>query len=172
MSRRPSRPLVIGIGNPDRGDDAAGRLVAQLLRNLLPDDQASGGIEIVESGGEATGLLERLDGADHVFLVDACASGAAPGSIHRFDAGTGPLPQDLGGFSSHGFGPAAAVELARSLGRLPPRCIVYAVEGADFAPGATLSGAVAAAVPVLAARLRDELTATLAGQEMPCTRPR
>ena len=38
--------------------------------------------------------------------------------------------------STHAFGVGDAVELARALGRLPRRVVVYGVEGADFAAGA------------------------------------
>jgi hydrogenase maturation protease len=56
--------------------------------------------------------------------------------------------------STHAFGVAEAVELARELGRLPGRLEVYAIEGADFSAGAELSAEVASAVRTLTRRLR------------------
>ena len=47
------RTLVIGIGHPDRGDDAAGRLVAERLRDRAPPD-----VRIVETDGEAGKLID------------------------------------------------------------------------------------------------------------------
>ena len=47
--------LVVGIGNPDRGDDAVGRLVARALRGRVPAD-----VRVVEQDGEATALLAEL----------------------------------------------------------------------------------------------------------------
>ena len=41
--------------------------------------------------------------------------------------------------SSHGFGLAHAVELARALGRLPSRLIVFAIQGETFDYGESLS---------------------------------
>jgi hydrogenase maturation protease len=143
---------VIGIGNPDRGDDAVGRLVVRNLQGRLPS-----GVEVVEAGGEATALLAHMDGAAEVYLVDACASGAEPGTVRRFDAAAAPLPQAAFGLSTHGFGPAEALELARALAQLPARCVVYAIEGAGFEAGAPLSGAVLAAVPRVVERLCGEL---------------
>jgi hydrogenase maturation protease len=151
MSRR---RIVLGIGNPDRGDDAAGRAVARLLRSAPPD-----GFELVEQDGEATALLAQLDGAAAAFVVDACASGASPGTVRRFDVTTGPLPQAAFGLSTHGFGLAEAIELARALGQLPPCCVVYAIEGGCFEAGAPLSPPVAAAVVAVAERLRAEIGA-------------
>lgn len=152
MTTGTSRRVVIGIGNPDRGDDAAGRAAARLLRGSLPHD-----VDIVEHDGEATGLLARLDGATAAYLVDACRSGAAPGTVRRFDATAVPLPQGLFEVSTHGFGVAAAIELARALGRLPDRCIIYAIEGGSFSAGAPLSAPVAQAVTDVAARLHGEI---------------
>ncbi len=143
---------VIGIGNPDRGDDGVGRAAARWLR-----ERPVGGIEIVEHDGEATGLLDCLDAAETVYLVDACVSGGAAGEIHRFDVTAAPLPSFTFGLSSHGLGLAEAVELARALGRLPPRCIVYAIEGEGFEPGTRLSPAVEAAVIEVGRRILEEL---------------
>jgi hydrogenase maturation protease len=144
--------IVIGIGNPDRGDDAVGRAVARRLRGVLPGD-----VEVVEADGEATDLIARLDGKAEAWLVDACASGAAAGTVRRFDVGAGPLPQDAFGVSTHGFGLGEAIELAQALGQLPRRCIVYAVEGASFEIGAALTAPVADAVADVAERLRAEI---------------
>ena len=151
MDGLPPRRIVIGIGNGDRGDDAAGRAVARLLRGQLPADVA-----LVEHDGETTGLIAQLDGAAAAVLVDACASGAPAGTVRRFDVAATSLPCAAFGLSSHGIGLAEAVELARMLGQLPSTCVVYAIEGASFALGAPLSPPVAAAVADVAARLRAE----------------
>jgi hydrogenase maturation protease len=144
---RERRVIALCIGNPQRGDDSVGGAVARALRALLD------GVEIIEEEGEATSVLARLEGADAAFIVDACVSGRAPGEIRRFDLGEGPLPQTGFGASTHGFGLAEALELARALGALPRRCVVYAIEGENFAIGASLSPRVAAAVETVAERL-------------------
>ena len=147
-----SRRIVLGIGNAERGDDAAGRAVARLLQGRLPDD-----VEIAELEGEAMELLARFEGADAAFLVDACWSGAPAGSVRRLDVNVTPLQQGLFSLSTHGFGLAEAVELARALAQLPPYCVVYAIEGATFETGAPLSPAVAAAVADVAGRVQTEI---------------
>lgn len=152
MTRESSRCIVLGVGNPDRGDDAAGRKVARLLHRMLPDD-----VEISEHDGEATDLLARFEGAAAAFLIDACASGASAGTVRRFDVVAAPLPQRVFGVSTHGFGLAEAIELARALGRLPSCCIVYAIEGGSFEAGAPLSPPVEAAVAEVARRMCAEI---------------
>ncbi len=148
------RRVVIGIGNPARGDDAAGREVARRLWALARDD-----FEILESDGEATDLLALMEGAEAAILVDACVSGAAPGTIRRFDAADGPLPAARYGLSTHGLGLADAIEFGRALGRLPPVCIVYAIEGTIFETGAAMSVALTAAIDELVPTLLKELEA-------------
>lgn len=143
--------VVIGIGNPDRGDDAFGRVVAARLRGRLPAHAV-----LVEANGEATALLDRFAGADRAILIDAAVSGGDLGEIRRFDVSSEPLPVAKYGLSTHGFGLAEAVELARTLGTLPRRCVVYAVEASSFEPGAALSPALVPAVDEVARRVIGE----------------
>lgn len=130
---------MIGIGNAARGDDAAGLLAARRL----------GGVEVE---GDATAVIDLLAGAREAVLIDAVRSGAAAGTVHRVDIGTLPagLPRPA---STHLIGLAEALELARALGRLPPRVTVYGIEGARFAVGDAVSPAVATAVDRVVAEL-------------------
>jgi hydrogenase maturation protease len=160
MTHLVARRLVIGIGNPDRGDDGAGRAVARLLRRRM----LAGDVAVTEMDGEAAALLASFDGVTAAFLVDACASGAPAGTVRRFDVAASALPQGAFTLSTHGFGLGEAVELARALGQLPPRCIVYAIEGRSFSVGAGLSPPVAAAVAEVARRLAAEIS----GEDRAC----
>jgi hydrogenase maturation protease len=67
------------------------------------------------------------------------------------------LPARFFRSSTHAFGVGDAVELARTLGRLPSRMVVYGVEGSDFDAGAALSPPVLAAVDNVVRRLEEEL---------------
>jgi len=133
-----------------RSDDAAGLAVARLLEGLE-------GAEVLEREGEPTGLLDAWEAADTVWLVDAVSSGAEPGTVHRHDASEQELPAALFRTSTHHFGLAEAVELARALGRLPERTVVYGIEGASFRTGETLSPEVEAAVTRVADTVREEV---------------
>ncbi len=147
-----SRRLVIGVGNPDRGDDGAGLLVARLVRDLrLPD------VIVLEQDGDAASLLQAMRPDDAVWLVDAARSGAVSGAIHRLDCAAGETPPAAASASSHGLGVAEAIALARALGSLPQRCVVYAIEGVAFTPGAPVSAPVQEAVLAVARRIAEEL---------------
>lgn len=146
-----SRRVVIGVGNAYRGDDAVGLAVAERVRGAVPND-----VVVLECEQEPTRLVDAWDGADLAVVVDACAGDDAPGTVHRFDAGDGPLPARVFRSSTHAFGVGDAVELSRALGRLPARLVVYGIGGASFAAGAGLSGPVESAVEgVVEAIARD-----------------
>jgi len=139
--------LVIGVGNDLRGDDGAGLEVARRVRDRARGD----GIEVRELGGDPTELLDVWPAWEAVVLVDTMRSGASTATIRRLDASRQPLPaqQRHGTSSTHGAGVAETIELARALGSLPARVIVYAVEGRRFDAGAGLSDELAAIVPAL-----------------------
>lgn len=129
-----SGTLVIGLGNQYRRDDAVGLIVARCLKEQAPEH-----VRVLEESGESTALMESWKGADTVILIDALDSGAKPGSLHRLDAHAQPIPTKFFHCSTHSFGAAEAIELARALGQLPPRLIVYGVEGKTFQAGLGLS---------------------------------
>jgi hydrogenase maturation protease len=87
-------------------------------------------------------LIEAWRGAGSVIVIDAVTSGAEPGTIHRFEANTETLPKSLFRYSTHAFSLAEAIELARALGELPSRLVVYGIEANDFTAGVGLSSAV------------------------------
>jgi hydrogenase maturation protease len=143
--------LLIGVGNAFRHDDAAGLAVARGLKTAR-----LAGYTILEQSGEGTALLEAWARADAVILIDAVRSRAAAGTIHCVDALTSRLPAKFLRCSSHAFGVAEAIELARALHRLPPALEIFGIEGQDFSPGTGLSAAVERAVAEVIARIHEE----------------
>ncbi len=143
-----ARALIVGIGNDMRGDDAAGLLVVRRLRELGVD------ADLRECDGDGAEMMELWRDAEEVVLIDSVHSGSPPGTIHRFDACEQPIPAAFRhNPSTHLFSVAEAIELARSLLRLPPRLTVYGIEGAQFGVGADASPRVAAAVDTVAAEI-------------------
>ncbi len=115
--------LVIGCGNEFASDDAVGLQVIRSLKEVkLPD-----GVELIEAGTPGLNLLDLWDRADRVIIVDAVKSGAAPGTVHSFDASLLP-PRDVMPVSSHGLNIIDAVELGRLLERLPAQLTIIGVE--------------------------------------------
>jgi len=141
---------VVGIGNPLRGDDAAGLLVARRAHELDPR------LDVLELEGEPSRLIDAWQEADPVVVVDAVSSGAEPGTVMRFDATAEPLPASLSAASTHALGLGEAIEIARALDRLPARLVVFAIEGAGFEAGREPSPEVRAAIEPTARRVLAE----------------
>lgn len=137
---------VIGVGNVMRGDDAVGLIVARRLVLLAPRN-----VDVVESGGAVDDLLHLVEGARVVILIDAARSGATPGTVHRRDLSQTQIGVERTEWprSSHALTIIDVLELARVLGTLPSRVIVFGIEivHTDFGQG--LSAAVAEGVQVL-----------------------
>lgn len=161
MAPRRVRPavLVAGIGNELCGDDGVGPAVVRYLAEEPATSPAVAVIRVVEGPLD---LLELWAGAAVSVVVDATISGAAPGSVRVVDLdvelGDGDAGVGAAGHgaptSSHGFGLASALAMARALDTAPARVVLVGVEGAGFEVGTPLSPAVAAAVPVAAAQVR------------------
>jgi hydrogenase maturation protease len=155
--------VVVGVGNEYRGDDGVGLVVAARLHDRLPE-----GVEIVRCEQELSRLIDAWQGADAAIVVDAVQSGSEPGTLHRFDAHHDAIPARVFRSSTHAFGVGEAIELARALGRLPDRVVVYGVEGGDFTAREGLTAAVEAAVERCASAVLDDLQ-KLGREERMCT---
>ena len=139
---------VIGCGNPDAGDDAAGIVAVERARSALA---AIPGVEILPVVPPLD-VVHRLDGADAVVVADAIRTPGGhrpPGTVVRAVAGPDGLPAEIrSSLSSHGFGVAEAFGLAGAIGPLP-HVVVIGVEAEQTAAGRPMSEAVRAALPDL-----------------------
>jgi hydrogenase maturation protease len=158
-----TRYVIIGVGNDFRGDDGAALAVVRRLKGSVPAGVTVRGVE-----QEPSRMIDAWAGVDAAVVLDAVESGAEPATLHRFDASVDPIPARVFRSSTHAFGVGEAIELARALGKLPRRVVVYGIEGASFAAGEGLSAAVSEAVEPATAAVLDEL-AQLMREEEPCT---
>jgi hydrogenase maturation protease len=134
--------IVIGVGNRDRGDDAAGPLVCDRLQAQLGTSPA---IRTFVCEGSMLDLALHWDHDDHVIIVDAMQPGTEPGRIVTLEATVDTLPTP-GAVSTHEIDVSVAVELARAIGRMPARLVVIGIEAGQFEWGSQPSAPVDAAV--------------------------
>ncbi len=141
------KALVIGYGNPLRGDDAIGQAAAELLAGTAVLD----GAEVIACHQLLPELAERIAGVTLAVFVDAEA-GREPGRIvvARVQAAA-QLSADL----IHHVDPAALLFLASRLYGHAPEAHLVAVGAASFDLGAPLSQTVAAALPHVIATVRQ-----------------
>lgn len=155
-ARRPAM-VVLGLGNPDRGDDGVGPAVARRVMAL-----GLRGV-LVRYPAEPVDLLDDWRDADLVVVVDAIRLEQRAGTVVVRDLQGAALPPWLGAGSTHSVGLAAAVDLARALDRLPKRLVLVGVVAASFHIGAPLSPFVHAALPVATGEVVRLATAAVGG---------
>jgi hydrogenase maturation protease len=79
VTSSPKKTLVLGLGNVLMGDEGIGvHVVRTLEQQKLPE-----GVECLDGGTGGFILLEPLQSADRVILIDAAADGNAPGTVTR-----------------------------------------------------------------------------------------
>jgi hydrogenase maturation protease len=137
---------VIGLGNRWRCDDGVGPWIVEALQHA-----AHPGIEAA-TATDGLALLDAWRGAETAVVIDALRDERPAGTVLRFDALRDPLPRGSN-YSSHGFGLADAIELARSLDLLPRQLQLIAIQGDCFDNGCGLSPAVNAAARRILAEL-------------------
>jgi hydrogenase maturation protease len=144
--------LLIGVGNEFRSDDGVGlAVVREILDKLIPS------VTVKLESGEGVALLESWQGFQDVMIVDAVSSGAVPGTIYKIDARNEKIPSKFFHYSTHAFSIAEAIELARITNAIPPKLIVYGIEGANFMAGITISPVVKAAAEKLCEQIIQDV---------------
>jgi hydrogenase maturation protease len=138
--------LVIGVGSPQGDDRVAWAALEQLANH--PQVRAAGervAFEALDRPGAA--MIGRWQGAHKVVLIDAVRSGAPLGTLHCLSGNE--LLTAPGTTSSHGFGVAETIQLARALGALPPELVILGIEAGAVTPGEPLSLELRQALPAL-----------------------
>ena len=145
---------IVGYGNPERGDDAAGLLAAERLR--------AQSFDAVTISGDALELLESWQGATELVIIDAVVTGAPAGTIHVWDGAEPPAAFHASN-STHGMGLLEALELGRTLNQLPARISIWGIEGRAFELGSEMTPAVKNAIREVTQRIASKaLTPTRA----------
>ena len=146
------RILVVGIGSPDRGDDAWGPVVAgAAAREVAGRDGRAGHIGVLVHE-DPTDLVQAWGDADLAIVLDAVLGDAEPGTLVVTEMGADSAGLPTSSFAAaavggtHAFGLASAVELSRALGRLPRRVVLVGVQPGGFDHAAPMSAPVAAAI--------------------------
>lgn len=148
--------IVIGLGNPLRGDDGLGIEAAMLLACQVDDD----GVAVMLSHTGGLSLAEMMVGYERAILLDAMSTGAhEPGHIKELT-----LEQASGtnnSTSTHDTSLGVALEALRQLGQpVPHEVILIGMEALrmdDICD--TLSDEIRAALPSMVERAMSHIGA-------------
>lgn len=147
-----TKPLVIGIGAPFRGDDELGLIAAKKLRDQLPVES----VDFAGHSDDPARIIGEWSGRESVLVIDALRTGDLAGTLHRIDVvETGLTPRSR--TSSHGNALADAIELSRALGTLPATLVVIGIEPETTELGAEMSRACKAAFTALIVMAKEEI---------------
>jgi hydrogenase maturation protease len=141
--------VVVGVGSPFGDDQAGWRLVEILQRR--PNVPAR-----LKKVGEATQLIDELDGCNKLIIVDACRGVCKMGAVTRLVWPDSRIAKRHSN-STHGVGVCEALQLAERLGRLPAEVEIYGIEVGHCEPGREICFEVLRAVSELEAVIWAEL---------------
>jgi len=138
---RPTRTLVVGLGNLLLRDDGVGVHAVRELRKVLPHR-----ILAVDVGTAVLDALHLFEWADRIIAIDAMQAGGPPGTIYTF--GVDDVEDQDVRASLHEMGLIAGL---RFLKGPRPAISMLAVEPESMDFGLELSDPVRAALPELVA---------------------
>jgi hydrogenase maturation protease len=139
-----SRVLIVGYGNPLRGDDGFGWQAATRLLALIADPE----VEVLPVQQLTPELMEPVSRAGRVVFIDAAAAGE-PGVLQEREVAADP---ETWRFTHHST-PGGLLAGAAALFGRAPEATLYSVPGQDFAFGERLTPAVEGALAEVVARV-------------------
>jgi hydrogenase maturation protease len=136
-----NRIAVVGVGNLLLKDEGIGiHVVRALQESSLPD-----GVVAID-GGTSPDVLDYLEPADKLVIIDAAEAGGVPGAIYRF------RPDDLTletgeAISLHELGLVSSLKMMSLLGKTPPEVIIIGIQPKEIEWGMELSPELREKVP-------------------------
>jgi hydrogenase maturation protease len=144
--------VVIGLGNPLMGDDGAGLVALEVLRNAWRLD----GVSLVDGGTWGMSLLPDIEDADRIIFIDAILAGGSPGDTAVLERERLPI-YFTRALSPHQTDLRDVLAAAELRGTLPSECVAIGVEPAVVALGTELSPAVQGAIAPLVLAVVERL---------------
>jgi hydrogenase maturation protease len=138
--------VVIGCGNLNRSDDAAGVRVVQQLRHDFGDSLPAD-VKLFDAGTGGMEVMFQARGASALVIIDACRSGSDAGAVFRLpgsEIDTAHRPS----YSLHDFRWDHAVHAGRRIfgADFPADLTVYLIEAGSLELGTELTASVSRGV--------------------------
>lgn len=112
--------IILGVGNILLKDEGVG---VKVIERLKRDFKFPSNIELIDGGTAGFRLIDLLEGAEHLIIVDAVQGNDEPGSIYRFKFEDMPVNISKK-FSPHQIGILETLILIKMLGKIPDTTII------------------------------------------------
>ena len=148
----PQNIVILGIGNLLLSDEGVGVHVANKLMEMdLPE-----GVSVVEGGTDGFRLLNIITEADRLIVIDSVMTGAAPGSIYKFNIEE--VKNCPSGFktSVHQIGILEVINMSGLIGKTPHTTVI-GIEPQSLEMGMELSPEINDKIPRIIEIVLDEL---------------
>ena len=145
--------LVLGIGNLVMSDDGVGVKVVQQLQR---EYRFAENVEIMDGGTLGLDLLPKLEGIDHLIVVDAVETGRKPGTCVRLAGEELPIALETK-VSPHQMGLKDLLSVAHLLGHSPGEMVLIGVQPGSIEMDIELTPEVDAVLQVLVGNVLNEL---------------
>lgn len=145
--------VVIGCGNANRTDDAAGLEVVRLLAGSEALRQRTD-VRLLDAGTDGMAVMFAARGCTTLIVVDACSTGAGPGAIFKVP-GASAESRFEPSFNLHDFRWDHALHAGRQIFRdsFPGDVTAYLIEAQNLDLGRGLTESVRRSVSLVAERI-------------------
>lgn len=149
--------VVVGCGNLNRCDDAAGVRVIQQLR-LAFGSGLPQGVKLFDAGTGGMEVMFQARGATSLIVVDACRSGSEAGAIFRVP-GSEIDTVHVPAYSLHDFRWDHAIHAGRRIfgEAFPSDVTVYLIEAGSLQFGSDLTAPVSRAVTAVCRHITEQI---------------
>lgn len=148
---------IIGIGSPFGDDQLGWKIIERLnqnpiLLNLIPQK-----VHLESSDRPGMRLLELMEGADSVLLIDAVVTHQNPiGTSYRLQ--NKEIENFVPVWSSHAIGVAEVLKIGRALHSLPKSIVLYGVEIDSNNTSQSISTTLESAMDATVLQIVDEVS--------------
>jgi len=152
LPRAQAAVLVLGLGNSLLGDDGAG---VEAVRRLQQNRDLPSRARILDGGTLSFSLLQDIESADALIVVDAAQLGEPPGTVRVFqDEGMDRFLQGRRACSVHEVSLLELLDMARLTAQLPQRRAFVGIQPERIDWATEVSPSVAAGLDIAGQHIR------------------
>jgi hydrogenase maturation protease len=154
VEKKPERIGIICVGNPLMADEGVGTAVAA----ALAEHDLGDNVEVMDVGSVGMSLLHIIKDLDAAYIIDAANFGGEPGVIRTFGPDEVSSVKIMRKESLHEADLIQVLKLSESLGELPEKVLIIAVQFGKVEMAMEMTEPVKAAVPRVVELVLERLT--------------